>query len=115
MARRSTACCVTVKCEQPAVGCRRLGSERMWAQLSLWNINICMLCVPSARPLQRRRGRDRRGREKFPVRMAEKVNQVEFWQAVRPGGGGASIFDFFRCNFSGNVTHFILWSVKLIS
>lgn len=114
MARSSTACCVTVKCEQPAVDCGRLGSERMWAQLSLWNINICMLCVPSARPLQRRRSRDRRGREKFPVRVAEKVNQVKFGRQSDLGGG-ASILDFFRCNFSGNVTHFILWSVKLIS
>lgn len=47
-----------------------------------------MLCVPSARPLQRRRSRDRRGREKFPVRVAEKVNQVKFGRQSDLGGGG---------------------------
>lgn len=45
-----------------------------------------MLCVPSARPVEEEPRQ--KGRGKFPVRMAEKVNQVKFWQAVRPGGGG---------------------------
>lgn len=44
--------CLLLYCQSEcsAIGCRSVHSKRMWAKLSLWNINICMLCVPSARP-----------------------------------------------------------------
>lgn len=70
---------------------------------------LCSLSTPTAAKEEPRQ----KGEEKFPVRVAEKVNQVKFGR--QSDLGGASILDFSRCNFSGNVTHFILWSVKLIS
>lgn len=59
--------------QQPAIGYKSLHSERMWAQPSLWNVNICMLCVPSARPPQLKEGLRKKAEGKLPVRFAEKL------------------------------------------
>lgn len=107
---------LTVYCTVPTVVCcllfywycllwatESLRSERMWAQLSLWNVNIWMLCVPSARPPQPEEGLRKEGEGKascqsgWDTESAEVLAETQAWGVGEPYTCNQ---EFLRCNFS---------------
>lgn len=95
--RCAVFCCLLFYCqsEQPAIGYKSLHSERMWAQLSLWNVNICMLCVPSARPLQLKEGLRKKGEGKASCQNGWETELTEVLADTQAWLGGTLQSRFF--------------------
>lgn len=99
-------------------GCYKLQNhdhERMWVQLSLWNINIYMFCTPSARPPQLKEGwrKTRGGGKSFLSERLTNWTSWEFFGTSECLARGSHLrcsplacsHNFRQCSFSGSVRY----------